>query len=327
MILVTGGAGFIGSNIAARLAAGNERIAICDYFGTGDKWKNVARLNPADIIAPRELMWWIEAHKSGLKAIVHMGAISATTETDADLILKENYRLSRNLWDTCALAGIAFIYASSAATYGDGSAGFDDDISLEAQAKLKPLNPYGWSKLLFDKFVAQQLADGNPAPPQYVGLKYFNVYGPNEYHKGSMKSVIAHMHPVAAAGGTVKLFKSHNPAYKDGGQLRDFVYVKDCAEIVAWLIKSPHVSGLFNIGTGKARSFADLAASVFRALNKPSRIEFVDTPIEIRDKYQYFTQADMTRLTSAGYTKPFTTLEDGVTNYVVKHLNSTDPYL
>jgi ADP-L-glycero-D-manno-heptose 6-epimerase len=326
MILVTGGAGFIGSNIAAHLHAEGQDVAICDHYGHDAKWRNVAKLPLVDTLSPQEITWWIEQHKAVLRGVVHMGAISATTETDVDLILRENYRLSRTLWDMCTANGIPFIYASSAATYGDGASGFDDDGSLTALTKLRPLNPYGWSKLLFDQFVARQVARKLPAPPQHVGLKFFNVYGPNEYHKGSMKSVVAHMYPKAVAGEPVTLFRSHNPAYSDGGQMRDFVYVKDCAEVVSWLLKSPRVSGLFNVGTGTARSFIDLATSLFRALNRAPNVRFVDTPIEIRDKYQYFTEANMSRLRRAGYAKPFATLEDGVGDYAVNHLNRDDPY-
>ncbi len=326
MILVTGGAGFIGSNIAAQLHAEGHDVAVCDHFGHDAKWRNVAKIPLADVVAPQEITWWIEQHKAILKGIVHMGAISATTETDVDLILRENYRLSRTLWELCTTHGIPFIYASSAATYGDGSSGFDDDASLSALAKLRPLNPYGWSKLLFDQFVARQVARKLPTPSQHVGLKFFNVYGPNEYHKGSMKSVVAHMFPKAVAGEPVTLFRSHNPAYSDGGQMRDFVYVKDCAEVVSWLLKAPRVNGLFNIGTGTARSFMDLASALFRALNRPPNVRFVDTPIEIRDKYQYFTEANMSRLRRAGYTRPFASLEDGVADYAVNHLNRDDPY-
>lgn len=326
MILVTGGAGFIGSNIAAQLHAEGQDVVVCDHFGHDAKWRNVAKVPLADVVAPQEITWWIEQHKAHLRGVVHMGAISATTETDVDLILRENYRLSRNLWDMCTANGIPFIYASSAATYGDGATGFDDDASLSALAKLRPLNPYGWSKLLFDQFVSRQVARKAPAPTQHVGLKFFNVYGPNEYHKGSMKSVVAHMYPKAVAGEPVTLFRSHNSAYSDGGQMRDFVYVKDCAEVVSWLLKSPRVSGLFNVGTGSARSFIDLASALFRALNRPPNVRFVDTPVEIRDKYQYFTEANMSRLRRAGYPKPFATLEDGVADYAVNHLNRDDPY-
>ena len=326
MILITGGAGFIGSNIAAHLAGQGEVVAICDRFGNGGKWRNVSKLNLADIIAPEEILWWIEQNKNALTAIVHMGAISSTTETDVDLILRENYRTSRNLWDASVAANLPFIYASSAATYGDGAAGFDDDNALEALAITKPLNPYGWSKLLFDQFVANQCRQKQKTPPQFAGLRFFNVYGPNEYHKGSMKSVVAHMYPHATAGEPVTLFRSHNPAYLDGGQKRDFIYVADCCEVVSWLIKSPSVSGLFNVGTGQARTFLDLSNALFAALNRKASIKFIDTPEALRDKYQYYTQANMSRLRAAGYNKPFTSLEDGVAAYVHDHLTTSDPY-
>ncbi len=326
MILITGGAGFIGSNIAAHLSEHGERVVVCDRWGDGDKWRNVSKLNLEDIVAPEEIIWWIERHKTSLKAVIHMGAISSTTETDVDLILRENYRTSRNLWDASITANLPFIYASSAATYGDGAAGFDDDNSLEALAKSRPLNPYGWSKLLFDQFVANQCQQRQKTPPQFAGLRFFNVYGPNEYHKGSMKSVVAHMFPHAAAGETVTLFRSHNPAYTDGGQKRDFIYVRDCCEVVSWLIRSPKISGLFNVGTGQARTFLDLANALFAALNRKASIKFIDTPEALREKYQYFTQANMSRLIAAGYSKPFTSLEDGIAAYVHDHLATPDPY-
>lgn len=327
MILVTGGAGFIGSVIATRLAAAGHDIAICDHLGQDDRWRNVARLTLEDIVAPADISGWIDRHANTLAAIVHMGAISSTTETNVDLIVEQNCRLPRRLWDLCATHAIPFIYASSAATYGDGTQGFDDDASPAALAGLRPLNAYGWSKLVFDRFVARAVARGRPAPPQHAGLRFFNVYGPNEYHKGTMQSVIAHMYPPASTGQPVTLFRSHNPAWTDGGQMRDFIYVKDCADVVAWLVENPGVSGLFNVGTGKARSFLDLAHALFAALGLPPAITFVDTPVAIRDRYQYFTQARMDRLRAAGYTRPFTSLEDGVADYVKTYLAAPDPYL
>jgi len=326
MIVVTGGAGFIGSNLAATLVEAGHDVAICDRFGDDDKWHNVAKIDLADIVAPEDLRAWLERRRGQVDAIVHMGAISSTTERDVDLIVRENYRLSRELWDSATRDGMRFIYASSAATYGDGSAGFDDDGSRTALAKLRPLNPYGWSKHLFDRFVAREVARGAPLPRQWAGLKFFNVYGPNEYHKGSMKSVVAQIFPRAVAGEAVTLFRSHNPKYGDGGQMRDFVYVRDCGDVVSWLVKTPGVSGLFNLGTGKARAFVDLARAVFAALNRKPNIAYVDTPVEIRDKYQYFTEARMERLRAAGYGAPFTSLEDGVSDYVQRYLSASDPY-
>ena len=325
MILITGGAGFIGSNLAAALAEAGHDVAICDHFGLEQKWRNVAKIDLADVVAPGDLTAWLE-RAGKLEAIVHMGAISSTTERDVDLIVRENYHLSRMLWAFAAREGVRYVYASSAATYGDGAAGFDDDASRAGLAKLRPLNAYGWSKHLFDRFVAREVARGAATPAQWAGLKFFNVYGPNEYHKGTMKSVVAQIFPRAAAGEAVTLFKSHNPKFADGGQMRDFIYVRDCADVVAWLLKTPNVNGLFNLGTGKARAFLDLARAVFAAMNRKPNIAYVDTPAEIRDKYQYFTEARMERLRAAGYTGAFTSLEDGVSDYVQRFLSAADPY-
>ena len=327
MILVTGGAGFIGSNILAALdARGETRLAVCDRLRNGEKWRNVAKRELADIVHPDRLDEFLEREGVFLEAVVHMGAISATTETDADLIAETNFRLSRRLWEWCSAHHVRFVYASSAATYGDGANGFADDPSIEGLAKLLPLNAYGWSKLLFDRWVVRQLATGAPCPPQWVGLRFFNVYGPNEYHKGGQKSVVAHLFPRARAGEPARLFKSHNPRYADGGQLRDFIWVGDCVSVVTWLLDHPEVSGIYNCGTGQARSFEDLARAVYGALDAPFEVEFVPTPENIRAKYQYFTEADMTRLRAAGFDASFTSLEDGVSRYVRDYLNAEDPF-
>ncbi|MHA1109380.1 MAG: ADP-glyceromanno-heptose 6-epimerase [Alphaproteobacteria bacterium] len=313
MIVVTGGAGFIGSNLVAGLEARGERnIVVCDRLGNGDKWRNIAKRGLAGVIAPENLLAYLDGAGPDIRAVFHMGAISATTETDVDLIMDNNFRLSTDVWAVCARHGVPLIYASSAATYGDGGAGFDDDMSQAAQASLRPLNPYGWSKHLFDRWVAQRLEDGVAAPPQWAGLKFFNVYGPNEYHKEGQISVALKNYREVAAGGPAVLFKSHNPDYADGGQLRDFVWVGDCVAVMLWLLDNQGVSGLFNLGAGKAESFADLAAALFGALGKPVDIRYVDTPEAIRDKYQYFTEARMDRLRGAGFEAPFTALEDGV---------------
>jgi ADP-L-glycero-D-manno-heptose 6-epimerase len=245
-----------------------------------------------------------------------MAAISSTTETDIDRIVAANIRLTLDLWEWCAAHRVRLIYASSAATYGDGAAGFLDDASVEGLAKLAPLNAYGWSKHLVDRRIAADVAAGRTAPPQWAGLKFFNVYGVNEAHKGPMQSVAGKILPIVAAGGAVTLFKSHDPRYPDGGQLRDFVYVEDCVAIVRWLLANPDVSGLFNAGSGKARSFADLVAAVGAAVGRTVKIDYVDTPVEIRDKYQYFTQADMGKLRRAGFAAPLYSLEDGVRDFV-----------
>ncbi len=327
MILITGGAGFIGSNLAAALEERGERdIAVCDRLGQEGKWRSIAKRELAAIVPPEGLLAFLDEHAREISTVFHLGAISSTTETDADLIAATNFTLSQRLWEWCAETETRFFYASSAATYGDGSAGFDDDGSAAALARLRPLNAYGWSKHLFDRRIARLLEHNTARPPQWAGLKFFNVYGPNEYHKGAMKSVVAQIYPRAAKGEPARLFRSHRPDVPDGGQKRDFVYVRDCVDMMLWLYDHPEVSGLFNIGSGTARSFADLAAAVFRALGREPHIAFVDTPAEIRDKYQYFTEARMERLRAAGYNRPTTPLEDGVRDYVQSYLAAADPY-
>ena len=327
MIIVTGGAGFIGSNLLAGLEErGRHELVICDRLGHGEKWRNIAKREIARFLHPDELLPFIDANTNGIEMIFHLGAISSTTEPDADLIVTENFKLSLAIWERCARAGIRLVYASSAATYGDGSAGFDDDASIEALAKLRPLNAYGWSKHVFDRRVARIIASGGAVPPQWAGLKFFNVYGPNEGHKTGMMSVAAQVYPKAAAGETATLFRSHHPDYADGGQLRDFVWVGDCVDVMLWLLDQPHVSGLYNLGSGKARSFLDLASAVYRAAGREPAIRYVDTPVEIREKYQYFTEATMSRLQSAGYNQPMTELEDGITAYVRDFLAMPDSY-
>ncbi|MCP4092325.1 MAG: ADP-glyceromanno-heptose 6-epimerase [Planctomycetes bacterium] len=327
MIVVTGGAGFIGSNLLAALE-GRGDLVVVDHLGQGDMWRNIAKRELADVIRPQDLQKWLAGRSAEqIQAIFHMGAISSTTETDVDVIVENNIRLTLDLFRWCASEKVRFIYASSAATYGDGSEGFDDDDSVAALAKLQPLNAYGWSKQVIDRRLARVLREGGSLPPQCVGLKFFNVYGPNEYHKGSMRSVVHQLHPKVAAGEAAKLFRSHHPDYQDGGQLRDFIYVKDVVDVMLWLFENPEVQGLYNVGTGQARSFADLAGAVFGALGKEPRFEFVDTPIEIRDKYQYFTQASMQKLRAAGYDRAFTSLEDGVKDYVLEYLEQADPWL
>ena len=327
MILITGGAGFIGSNLAAALEErGAGDLVICDRLGTGEKWRNIAKRELASLITPEALPGFLEAHGKHLTSVFHLGASSSTTETDTDLIIAANFTLSRLLWDWCAATGTRFIYASSAATYGDGSAGFDDDASPEALARLRPLNAYGWTKHLFDRRVARIIARAEATPPQWVGLKFFNVYGPNEYHKDGQKSVVAQIYARAKAGAACTLFRSHRAGVPDGGQKRDFVSVRDCVDQMLWLYDHPRVSGLFNAGSGQARSFLDLATAVYDALGREARIEYVDTPIAIRDKYQYFTEARMTRIRDAGYTKPPLALEEGVRDYVLSFLDAADPY-
>lgn len=328
MIIVTGGAGFIGSVICAQLQMQNFKdIVVVDWLGNDDKWKNIAKRELHSIITPEEIEPFINKYVNKIDAIVHMGAISTTTEKDVDLINKSNFELTSKLWDWCAENNKRFIYASSAATYGSGEQGFSDNDDIEHLNSLRPLNPYGWSKAVFDRKVARMLLNNDKKPVQYVGLKFFNVYGPNEYHKGGQKSVIAHIFPGVKAGKFARLFKSYNPKYKDGEQLRDFVWVGDVADIVIWFLKNPDKNGLFNVGTGKARSFNDLAAATFKALNLAPKIEYIEMPEELRSKYQYYTQADMDKLYSIGYPKPMTSLEDGVKQYVQDFLDKEDMYL
>ena len=327
VIVVTGGAGFLGSNIVARLTrSADADVVVCDHAKQDERWRNLARHDIADWVFPEQLPDFLEANRDDVVRIIHMGAISSTTEPDIDRILHTNFQFSRDLWKWCSESGVELFYASSAATYGGGEAGFRDDETPEALAMLRPLNAYGWSKHLFDRYVVRAIAREGPHPPRWIGLKFFNVYGPNEYHKGSMKSVIAQIFPSARDGGSVRLFRSHHPEYEDGGQLRDFVYVDDCVRVLEWLMQKGDVNGLFNLGTGKARRFSDLARAVFAALDREPRIEYVDTPLEIRDKYQYFTQAEVDKLRKAGFAEPFTELEDGVSDYVRKYLATDDPY-
>ncbi|WP_312125869.1 ADP-glyceromanno-heptose 6-epimerase [Brevundimonas sp.] len=328
IVVVTGGAGFIGSNIVARLCDRAEfDVVVVDWLETADsgKWRNLSKHPVCDIWAPEELFEKLDAVKNRVTAIIHMGAISSTTEPDADMTLRTNFGLTRDVWNWCAQSGVRLIYASSAATYGDGDLGFNDDNTFEALSSLRPLNAYGYSKYLFDQYAIKQ-AEADHAPPQWVGLKFFNVYGPNEYHKGSMKSVVAQIFPDAQAGKPVKLFKSHREGFDDGGQLRDFVYVDDIVDIVDWLMDRPDISGIYNAGSGQARSFADLARATFAAASKADAIEYIDMPESIRDRYQYFTEARMERLRAAGYEKPMTSLEEGVRRYVQDFLSQPDPY-
>ena len=327
MILVTGGAGFIGSNLVAGLEEnGAGAIAVCDRKGAGGDGRNIAKRQLAASIEPEALFPFLEQHRSEMRVVFHLGATSSTMETDAGLFARNNYRLSLDLWHWCAREEVRFIYASSAATYGGGEMGFDDDGSGEALAALRPLNLYGRSKHLFDRKVTALIANDTPRPPQWVGLKFFNVFGPNEYHKGNQKSVVATAYPAAARGEPVRLFKSHDPRYADGGQLRDFIWVGDCVAVMLWLLAHDEVNGLYNVGTGQARSFDDLAGALFAALEREPEIEYIDMPEAIRERYQYFTEARMARLRSAGYEEPFTSLEDGVASYVRDYLNRKDPY-
>lgn len=327
MIVVTGGAGFIGSNLVAALEdRGHTEIAVIDHFHSGDKWRNLGKRELAALVPPDQALAFLDQNAADINVVFHLGAISATTERDVDRIVANNVVLTLDIWRWCAWRGARLIYASSAATYGDGALGFDDDGGCEALARLRPLNAYGWSKHTVDRRIARLVATGDVAPPQWAGLKFFNVYGPNEGHKGEMRSVVAKLHPIVAGGGTARLFRSHRPDFADGGQARDFVWVGDAVDVMLWLLDTPEVSGLFNVGTGTARSFRDLAMATFAAVGREPAIEYIDMPAELRDKYQYFTQAETGRLRAAGYERPFTSLEDGVRRYVQDYLDAADPY-
>jgi ADP-L-glycero-D-manno-heptose 6-epimerase len=259
--------------------------------------------------------------------VIHLGAITETTASDADLTWSTNVALSQRLWRWCADQQIPFIYASSAATYGDGAQGFDDDGSLAALRRLRPLNLYGWTKHAFDLWTAQQVAAGAPAPPHWAGLKFFNVYGPNEYHKARMISVVKVKHDDVLAGGSPRLFKSDQPGIANGEQQRDFIWVGDVVEVILWLLATPTANGLFNVGTGRARSYLDMAHAVCRAAGQPERVEFIDMPESLRGQYQSYTQASPARLRQAGYIADFTPLEEGIRRYVQDFLRGPDMFL
>jgi ADP-L-glycero-D-manno-heptose 6-epimerase len=314
-VVVTGGAGFIGSNLIAELnARGIDDIIIVDRLGKDDKWKNLVGLQYEDFLDKEDFLNILAS--DGLPApdvIFHLGACSSTTEPDARYLMENNTQYTSELCQWCVANDVRFIYASSAATYGDGSLGYSDDDALTPN--LRPLNMYGYSKHAFDTFALRHgLFD------RIVGLKYFNVYGPNEAHKGDMRSMIHKAHGQIKEGGEVRLFKSHNPDYEDGQQVRDFIYVKDAVDMTLWFLDHPEASGLFNCGTGQARSWLDLANATFAALDCFPNVRFIKMPDDIRDKYQYFTQADMGKLRAAGYDHEFTSLEDGVADYVRNYL-------
>lgn len=327
MIVVTGGAGFIGSNLVAGLEqAGLGPVSVVDRLGRAEKWRNLRRRELDELVDPVGFDDFLRRRERDISHVIHMGAISATTETDADLIVDTNYRLSQRVWRWCSAHAVPLVYASSGATYGDGSGGFDDDPSPEALARLVPLNAYGWSKHAFDRWVARAVLGDEPIPPQWVGLKFFNVYGPNEYHKGDMRSVVTKAYPSAARGEPVTLFRSHHPDYADGGQMRDFVYVEDCVDVVLWMIEHRDVSGIFNLGTGRAQTWMELMRALYAAVGHDLEVRWQDTPESIRDRYQYFTEAAMGRLRAAGYDRPFRSVEEGVTDYVERYLSTEDPY-
>jgi len=317
MILITGGTGFIGSYLQGELTARGHDTVVVDWLGSEGKWRNVAKHPPHKIVQPGDLASFLD-QSPPITAIFHLGAISETTAVDGDLVWNTNVALPQRLWDWSVKHGSRFIYASSAATYGNGTQGFDDDpTTLD---RLAPLNLYGWSKHVFDQQVLNGLSKGMPAPPQWAGLKFFNVYGPNEYHKGKMISVVKVKYDELAAGHPARLFRSDTPDIPDGAQSRDFIWVGDVVDVLLWLLETPEVSGLFNLGTGTARTYLDLVYAVCDAMGVERRMEFIDMPTTLKGQYQSYTQATMDRLRSAGYAGQFTSLEEGVRRYVQEYL-------
>lgn len=317
MIIITGAAGFIASYLVGHLnELGFTNLILVDDFSRVDKTSNYNTKKFKKKIERVEFIAWLENTKENIDFIFHIGARTDTTESSVKIFNELNLFYSQNIWTICCKKNIPLVYASSAATYGLGEFGYDDKHELIS--KLSPLNPYGESKNNFDKWVLEQ----KETPPFWAGLKFFNVYGPNEYHKGRMASVILHGFKQIKSLGEIKLFRSHNPNFKDGEQLRDFVYVKDVASVCFFLMDKKPSSGIYNLGSGKARTFIDLAKLTFQALGKEINISFVDTPIDIRDKYQYFTEANMSKLRESGYTKNFFSLEDGIFDYITNHLVS-----
>jgi ADP-L-glycero-D-manno-heptose 6-epimerase len=322
MIIVTGGAGFIGSAFVWKLNGdGITDIVIVDQLGCDDKWKNLVNLRFTDYIHKDEFIKMVSADKVPFEtsAVVHMGACSSTTECDADYLWENNYLYSRKLAEWALRHNFRFIYASSAATYGDGALDFSDDHSKINQ--LKPINMYGYSKQIFDLWVLK-----NKLENKIAGIKFFNVFGPNEYHKGDMASVIFKAFHQIKETGKVRLFKSYKKEYSDGGQMRDFVYVKDCLDVMKWLFNNSNANGIFNLGTGKARTWNDLIAAVFTAMGRKPNIQYIEMPESLRDQYQYFTEAQMNKLKSAGCPVKFSSLEDSVRDYVVNYLQQPDPH-
>lgn len=328
MYLITGGAGFIGSNIAAALDAAGTDIVVSDKLGSEDfKWRNIAKRRLFDLIPPDATAAFLEANRGKIRGVVHMGAISTTTEADVDAIVRNNIRLSIDLWTYCARESIPLVYASSAATYGGGGDGFLDRFDSDYLSRLRPFNAYGWSKNMFDRWVSRAIDAGAPAPPRWAGLKFFNVYGPNEYHKGSQRSVAVQLHAQIRERGSVRLFRSENPKYPDGGQMRDFVWVGDCVRLALWALEDPAApSGLYNVGSGAARSFLDKANIIFKEMGVEPKVEFVDLPANLRGKYQYYTRANMDKARGAGFAAPSTSLEEGLRLYVRDYLETADPY-
>ncbi|WP_114391488.1 ADP-glyceromanno-heptose 6-epimerase [Notoacmeibacter marinus] len=321
MIVVTGAAGFIGSNILAELEDQGEGATVaCDWLGTGEKWRNLAKRQIAAVVTPDGLEAYLNTNASRVRAIFHMGAISDTNERDVDRLVKLNIMSTIRLWDWCAENKVRFIYASSAATYGALETGLVDDESLAEMSKLCPLNAYGWSKKATDEIILKKIANGETPPPQWAGFKFFNVYGPNEYHKGHMQSVIAKIFDSVRQGRPASLFRSERSDIPDGEQRRDFIYVKDCCRAAVWLLKNSAISGIFNIGTGCSISFLDIVRCIGRIMGKDIPVQFIDMPENIRNAYQYRTVAEIRKIRDQGLDFPLYSLEDGVADYIQGYL-------
>lgn len=319
-IIVTGGTGFIGSNLLYSLEChGYSNIVCIDSFGVGEKWKNVSSLNKTRFVLPEYMQEYIEKNKDEIFAIIHLGGISSTTEYNVDAIVKTNIDLSISLYELCKQNNFQFIYASSASTYGDGSYDFEDGYDLDYLYKLKPLNPYGWSKHCIDKYIANDILKYQPRN-QIVGLKFFNVYGPNEGHKGNQSSVIYKFFNEVVNSNEIKLFKSYKDSYGDGMQERDFVYVEDCVNVILWLLDNPHVNGLYNVGSGVPRTFNDVANNVINNCLIAAKLTYIEMPSKLQKHYQYHTKANLKKLREAGYSQRMTTLEDGIKKYINEYL-------
>ncbi len=325
MIIVTGATGFIGSAFVWNLNhIGIENIVCVDDYGTGEKWRNLSKRRFFDFVKIEDIQPFLEKNSKEIEWIIHMGANSSTTETDGDAIFKSNYEYTKNLFEWCTKNNKHFMYASSAATYGDGRLGYDDNT---ASSELKPLNLYGYSKVLFDRHFEMKRQLEQKLPPTCIGIKFFNVFGPNEYHKGDMSSVVfKSFHQIQKNGG-IKLFKSHRQEFRDGEQMRDFVYVKEVTHWMQQLMDKKNIHGIFNMGYGKARTWLDLSTQVFKNMNKPVKIDYIDIPENLRDKYQYFTEAKISKLVELGLDAPSWNLEKGIQDYVQNYLLKEDPYL
>ena len=327
MYVITGGAGFLGSNLAAELEQqGLGEITVVDRFQADDRWRNIAKRSLREIIFPEQMFEYLNRHVQSVDAVIHINYTGFCNENNVDALIEDRVHLTFKLWSWCAEHQKPFVYDSTAGVYGDGTLGFKDDDSAEALAKLRPLSAEAWTKLFLDRKIVDTINRGEVAPPQWIGLRCFNLYGPNEYHNTRHQSVIPRIYTAAKNGKLFPLFKSDNPSYKDGEQMRDFMWIKDTVDVILWLLQHPEINGLFNIGTGQARTYADVVKAVYEALGEKPEMDFMDLPAEVKGRYQYFTQADVQKLRTVGYTKPFTSLEDGVKQYVQEYLEQSDPY-